>query len=66
VVEAIAPCWGDEVHGEDQFRRVAAILHFFGDRHSHIGTTDVADLLRVEEGRVALSLGPTKKWCLSP
>jgi len=62
VIDAIAPCWQDEAQGEEQFRRVAEILHFFGDRHSHIGTTDTADLLRVEEGRLVLHLGPGKKW----
>jgi hypothetical protein len=62
VVAAVAPCWRNEAAGEEEFRRVAEILHFFGDRHSHIGTTDTVNLLRVENGQLVMHLGPGKKW----
>ena len=62
VIEAIAPCWDGEA-AERQFRRVAKVLHFFGDRHSHIGAHDTIEHLRVSgEGRLVLHLGPGKKW----
>lgn len=60
VIDAVAPCWGEE--GEAQFRRVADLLHVFGDRHSHVGAYDTIGQLRVEDGRIALHLGPGKKW----
>jgi len=62
VIDAIAPCWRGDAQGEQQVRQVADILHFFGDRHSHVGTTDTVDLLRVEHGQLVIHLGPGKKW----
>ena len=63
VIDAIEPCWQNEEKGEEQFRLVANILHFFGDQHSHVGTADIIDLIRVnEERQVVLHLGPGKKW----
>lgn len=63
VIEAIAPCWQVAGEGDAEFKRFAEVLHFFGDRHSHVGTADTVELIRVnDEGQLVLHLGPGKKW----
>jgi hypothetical protein len=62
VLDDIEPCWPGD-HGRDEFRRVARLLHLFGDRHSHVGAFDTLQYLSApEEGMIAIQLGPGKKW----
>ena len=42
VIDAVAPCWED---GGQEFRRIADVLHLFGDRHSHVGAYDTTATL---------------------
>lgn len=58
----IRPCWPDEA-GRAQLDGMARTLHEFGDRHSHVGTSDTVRYLRVvEQEGLTMSLGPTKQW----
>lgn len=61
LLQEIEQCWPTE-EGREVLRRVAKVLHLYGDRHAHVGTFDTLSYLRAETGQLAIRLGPTKRW----
>jgi hypothetical protein len=61
VIRDIEPCWGEPA-SRQEFMQVAKILHYFGDRHSHLGAYDTLSHLDAPEGALRIRLGAGNEW----
>jgi hypothetical protein len=62
IVRDVRTCW-PEGAAEKEFDPIMELLRAFGDQHSHVGTGDTVRYLQVaDERRLAVHLGPGKRW----
>ena len=61
LLDAISQCW-KTAQGKEELRKMAELLHHFGDRHSHAGSFDTAQYLDADGESIALQVGPSERW----